>query len=69
RRAWLREVAARAGRHGFQVAPDTSVAAVRAGQLDLLADLVEKHLDQDALERILTDGAPTGLPVLTVGQA
>jgi len=69
RRAWLREVAERAGRPDFAVAPDISVARVRAGQLDLLADLVERHLDQDALERIIAGGAPAGLPVLTVGRA
>ncbi|HLS79108.1 MAG TPA: cobyric acid synthase [Nocardia sp.] len=69
RRAWLAEVAERAGRRGFVPAPGTSVAAVRAGQLDLLADLVERHLDQDAFEAILTGGVPPGLPVLTVGRA
>lgn len=66
RRAWLREVAARAGRRGFVVAEDVSVAAVREAQLDLLADLLEKHLDLDALERLIAAGAPAGLPTLTV---
>ncbi|PXX63938.1 adenosylcobyric acid synthase (glutamine-hydrolysing) [Nocardia tenerifensis] len=64
RRAWLRSVAAAAGRAGFVVAEDTSVAAVRASQLDLLADLIERHLDVDRLERLLTDGAPADLPTL-----
>ncbi|MFE4502284.1 cobyric acid synthase [Rhodococcus sp. NPDC056743] len=50
---------------GFVVAPDTSVAAVREQQLDLLADLVEKFLDQDALEELIGGGVPTGLPVIT----
>ncbi len=44
RRRYLARVAAQAGRAGFVVAPDTSVAAVRTAQLDLLADLVERHL-------------------------
>ncbi|TLF79672.1 cobyric acid synthase [Nocardia cyriacigeorgica] len=61
RRSWLTEVAARAGRTGFRVAPDTSVAAVRLAQLDLLADLVERHLDPDALERLIATGAPADL--------
>ncbi|KAA8884966.1 cobyric acid synthase [Nocardia colli] len=64
RRTWLRSVAAAAGRTGFVAAEDTSVATVRANQLDLLADLVENHLDLDGLERLLTDGAPLDLPTL-----
>ncbi|MBF6173874.1 cobyric acid synthase [Nocardia blacklockiae] len=67
RRAWLRTVARHAGRTGFVVAQDVSVAEVRAEQLDLLADLIEKHLDLDHLERLLASGAPPGLPTLTVG--
>ncbi|MGQ4614778.1 cobyric acid synthase [Nocardia sp. R7R-8] len=64
RREWLRAVAAAAGRSGFVVAEDVSVATVRAAQLDLLADLIEDHLDLAALERLLDDGAPAGLPIL-----
>ncbi|MGK8491221.1 cobyric acid synthase [Nocardia asiatica] len=64
RRGWLRAVAAAARRSEFVVAEDVSVAAVRAAQLDLLADLVEAHLDLAALERLLAEGAPTGLPIL-----
>ncbi|MEV0333663.1 cobyric acid synthase [Nocardia sp. NPDC050717] len=64
RRAWLAEVAARAGRTGFRPAPDTSVAAVRAAQLDLLADLIEQHVDLDALDALIARGAPTDLPVI-----
>ncbi|MFE2998510.1 cobyric acid synthase [Nocardia sp. NPDC059246] len=66
RRAWLRVVAARAGRADFVVSDTVSVAEVRSAQLDLLADLMEKHLDQDALEQLITAGAPADLPVLTV---
>ncbi|MBF6165710.1 cobyric acid synthase [Streptomyces gardneri] len=64
RRGWLRAVAASAGRSGFVVAEDVSVAGVRAAQLDLLADLMEAHLDLTALERLMAEGAPAGLPVL-----
>ncbi|MFE3258810.1 cobyric acid synthase [Nocardia sp. NPDC059091] len=66
RRAWLRVVAARAGRTDFVVSDAVSVAEVRSAQLDLLADLMEKHLDQEALEQLITAGAPTDLPVLTI---
>jgi adenosylcobyric acid synthase len=68
RRAWLREVAAYAGRPGFRVAQDVSVAAERESQLDLLADLIEKHLDTAALERLIAAGATPDLPTLTVGR-
>ncbi|MBJ8341539.1 cobyric acid synthase [Antrihabitans sp. YC3-6] len=52
RRQLLEDVAMRAGRIGFRLAPDTSVAAVRAAQLDLLADLVEQNVDVDALTKL-----------------
>ncbi|WP_040859768.1 cobyric acid synthase [Nocardia niigatensis] len=68
RRVWLREVARQAGRADFVVAESVSVAEVRSAQLDLLADLMEKHLDQDALEQLITAGAPVDLPVLSVGK-
>ncbi|MFF2082180.1 hypothetical protein ACFVVM_00290 [Nocardia sp. NPDC058176] len=64
RRHWLTEVAARAGRTGFTVAPDTSVAAIRTAQLDLLADLIEQHVDLDALDHLIRHGAPADLPVI-----
>ncbi|MFE1596906.1 cobyric acid synthase [Nocardia sp. NPDC058705] len=67
RRAWLTEVATRAGRPGFTVAPDTSVATTRSAQLDLLADLVEQHLDLAALDQLIRDGAPADLPVIDTG--
>ncbi|WP_040810892.1 cobyric acid synthase [Nocardia concava] len=66
RRAWLRQVAERAGRAGFVVAEDVSVDEVRTGQLDLLADLLEKRLDPDTLERLITAGPLSDLPILTV---
>ncbi|HEY5858608.1 MAG TPA: cobyric acid synthase [Aldersonia sp.] len=64
RRVLLTHVARTAGRD-FTVAPDTSVAAVRAGQLDLLADLVERHVDVDAVCRLIEHGTPSGLPLLS----
>ncbi|MCC3312034.1 cobyric acid synthase [Nocardia africana] len=68
RRAWLGEAARQAGRTGFVVASDTCVEAVRTAQVDLLADLIEKYLDIAALERLISDGVPAGLPTLTVGR-
>ncbi|RJO74801.1 cobyric acid synthase [Nocardia panacis] len=65
RRAWLTEVAGRAGRTGFRPAPDTSVADVRAAQLDLLADLVEQHLDFGRLTSLIANGPAVGLPTLS----
>ncbi|GAA5056221.1 cobyric acid synthase [Nocardia callitridis] len=67
RRDWLATVAAAAGRTGFVVAEDVSVADVRGAQLDLMADLVEYHLDVDGIERLLAAGAPADLPILTTG--
>jgi adenosylcobyric acid synthase len=69
RRRFLRWAAEQAGRHGFQPAADTSFAELRTGQLDLLADLVEKHLDTDALQRLLDHGAPSALPTLTTAKS
>ncbi len=65
RRALLVRVAAQAGRRGFRAAPDTSFAAERAAQLDLLGDLVEAHLDTAALEHVIGHGADPDLPVVT----
>lgn len=63
RRGLLRAVAGPDS--GFVVSPHTSVAAVREQQLDLLADLVEQHLDQEALERIIGTTPPMDLPVVS----
>ncbi|WP_075743586.1 cobyric acid synthase [Actinoalloteichus fjordicus] len=67
RRAFLRRAADQAGRAGFRVASDTSFGAAREQQLDLLADLVDEHLDTNALLRLLEQGAPAGLPLLAPG--
>ncbi len=67
RRAFLRDVAARAGRTGFEPAPATDVAALREGRLDRLADAIEEHLDTGALLRLIERGAPAGLPFVPPG--
>ena len=66
RRALLRRVAARTGRD-FVPAPDTSFAALREEQLDLLGDLIAEHADTDALLRLIESGPPSGLPFLPPG--
>jgi adenosylcobyric acid synthase len=67
RRRFLTAAARQAGRHGFRVAPDTRFATVRERALDVLGDLVEEHLDTDALWRLITDGPPAGLPFIPPG--
>jgi len=67
RRAFLAWAAERAGRKLFTVAPDTSVVAARAAQLDLIGDLVADHLNTEALETLITNGAGDRLPTLAVG--
>jgi adenosylcobyric acid synthase len=67
RRGFLAEAARLAGRHGFQVAPDTRFAAARESTLDLLGDLVEEHLDTKALWRLIESGPPSGLPFVPAG--
>jgi adenosylcobyric acid synthase len=64
RRAFLTEAARLSGRHGFTVAPDNRFGAARERTIDLLGDMVEEHLDTDALWRIITQGPPGGLPVV-----
>ncbi len=69
RRAFLRWAAARSGRDGFVPAPDTSAAAARAAQLDVLGDLVAEHLDTAALVRLIESGPRRDLPTLLVSTA
>jgi adenosylcobyric acid synthase len=66
RRAFLRRVAADAGRD-FAPAPDTRFAALREEQLDRLGDLIEEHADTAALLRLIEDGVPEGLPFIPPG--
>lgn len=66
RRAFLRRVAAAAGR-AFVPAPDTSFGELREEQLDRLGDLIEEHADTDALLRLIENGVPEGLPFVPPG--
>ena len=66
RQAYLSEVAAAAGRR-FDPVPGTSFEAARQAQFDVLADAVERHLDTDALLRLIEHGPPPGMPVLRAG--
>ncbi|HZZ45585.1 MAG TPA: cobyric acid synthase [Pseudonocardia sp.] len=59
-----RRLLARFAPEGFEIAADTRFAEIRAGQLDLLGDLVERHLDTDALWRLIEGGAPDDLPTV-----
>jgi adenosylcobyric acid synthase len=65
RRAWLTEAAEAAGRAGFVVADDIDVGAARDRQLDVMADLLEAHLDLDAVFGLLADGPPSRPTVVT----
>ncbi len=62
-------------RHAFLgealgLTPSTvSFPRAREQRLDLLGDLVEEHLDVDALLSLAREGAPAGLPVLPPGGA
>jgi adenosylcobyric acid synthase len=62
RRAFLGLVGSLRGRRW--VAGRTPFASIRERHLDTLGDLVEEHLDTDALLRLIADGAPRGLPEL-----
>ncbi|MFE7785396.1 cobyric acid synthase [Streptomyces nigrescens] len=66
RRAFLRRVAADAGR-AFVPAPDTSFGTLREEQLDRLGDLIEEHADTGALLRLIEEGVPEGLPFVPPG--
>jgi adenosylcobyric acid synthase len=68
RRAFLRDVAEKAGRN-FTPAPGTDFAALREARLDALGDLVERYLDTAALTRLIEQGPPAGLPVAPPGGA
>ncbi|MCS3878689.1 cobyric acid synthase [Gordonia amarae] len=65
RRDLLITLAEQAGKPAFEVAPDTDVAAIRTGQVDLIADLLTAHVDLDALLDIIGRGAGASVPVIT----
>ncbi len=68
RRAFLAEIATRAGR--AWTPGSVAFAARREARLDALGDLVEQHLDTDAVWRLLEAGVPAHLPTLhLVGSA
>jgi adenosylcobyric acid synthase len=65
RRAFLGWVAAE---RGLDWVPGTRpFAAVREQRLDVLGDLIADHTDTAALERLLEEGAPPGLPFVPPG--
>jgi adenosylcobyric acid synthase len=66
RKAFLAEAASLSGQ-AYEPS-EVSFSASRERRLDLLGDLVERHLDVDALLAIATDGAPA-VPLLPPGAA
>ena len=67
RRALLAWVAAARGRRWTP--GREPFAAVRERRLDALGDLVEEHVDGDALLRLIEEGAPPGLPLIPTNEA
>jgi adenosylcobyric acid synthase len=67
RRAFLLWVAAERGLDW--VAGDESFAGHREAQLDRLGDLVAENVDREALLRLVEDGPPEGLPLISSGMA
>ena len=65
RRAWLGVAAAAAGT--AYTPSGVCFAERREARFELLADLVEEHLDVDALLDLAVSGPPAGLPVLPPG--
>jgi adenosylcobyric acid synthase len=65
RQAFLTRVAAQAGRHCEL--SGVSFAAQRERQLDALGDLIADFLDTGALQRLLKQGPPGGLPFVPPG--
>jgi adenosylcobyric acid synthase len=62
RRALLAWVAAERGREWRP--GDVAFADVRERRLDVLGDLIDEHVDRDALADLLANGVPEGLPTL-----
>jgi adenosylcobyric acid synthase len=62
RRALLDWVATQRGRDWRP--GDVPFADVRERRLDVLGDLVDEHVDRDALDALLAGGVPEGLPTL-----
>ena len=68
RHAWLSEAASLVGRGEVQLGT-ASFQALRERRIDDLADLMEEHLDIDAVLRLVEAGPPEGLRVVTGGLA
>ena len=58
RRDWLTAAAVAAGRADFAVADDTDVPGRRDAQLDVLADLLDTHVDVGSITGLIDNGAP-----------
>ncbi len=58
RRDWLTAAAVAAGRADFAVADDTDVPGRRDAQLDVLADLLDSHVDVGSITGLIDNGAP-----------
>ena len=67
RQAFLVEVAAALGR--THTPSGVSFGAAREARIDLLADLIEKHVDVDALVTLIAQGVPADLPILPPGDS
>ncbi len=67
RRRFLTLVAGIAGRRGFVVAGHTDYAGLRTATVDRLGDLVEEHLDTEAIWRLIESGPTPRLPALAPG--
>jgi adenosylcobyric acid synthase len=65
RARFLQEIAMLTGHDGFRPG-EVSFAAAREQRIDLLADLVEEHLDLSRIVEII-GASPKGLPVLRAG--
>nr|EMP10341.2 cobalamin biosynthesis protein CobQ [Gordonia sp. NB41Y] len=65
RRTFVREVAVAVGKPDFATAPDLRFDAVRAAQVDRIADLVAESVDLDAVCDIIVGGADPALPQIT----
>lgn len=65
RRGWLDDAARAAGRSGFRVADHVDVSARRDAQLDVVADLLDRHIDVDAVLALLDGGPPRRPTIVT----
>ena len=66
RGAWLKLVAGLAGRSGIETGT-VSFAAAREARIDAVADVLDAHLDLDAVLRLVEHGAPADLPPVRGG--